>query len=98
MPLTTHFYKAIIKLRVIPSSLVFDYFLKRDRTTLHRLIIANVQPNTTIITDQWAAYQGLEELGLGYKVNGQLTIVLKLSLEIFSAFHSESQPELRVSC
>ena len=37
---------------------------KRDRQTLMEIIRRRVKPGTHIITDCWAAYNGLDELGL----------------------------------
>ena len=37
---------------------------KRDRQTLMEIIQRRVKPGTHIITDCWAAYNGLDELGL----------------------------------
>ena len=39
---------------------------KRDAPTLESLILQHVKVGSTIITDQWAAYSKLNELG--YKV------------------------------
>ena len=59
------------------DNLIINYFSEevflvpcpdRSRETLHRLIIENVLPGTTILTDQWAGYTGLTDLGLDYKV------------------------------
>ena len=36
---------------------------KRDKKTLHRLISRHVEKGTTIHTDQWRGYYGLEDLG-----------------------------------
>ncbi|MFO6446969.1 IS1595 family transposase [Erythrobacter sp. NE805] len=35
----------------------------RKRATLHANIVANVRPGSTIVTDDWAAYRGVEQLG-----------------------------------
>jgi hypothetical protein len=37
---------------------------KRDKTTLQALLVKRVRPGTKILTDGWAAYRGLEELGM----------------------------------
>ena len=37
---------------------------KRDRITLEALLVKRVRPGTKILTDGWAAYKGLEELGM----------------------------------
>ena len=37
---------------------------KRDKTTLQALLVKRVRPGTKILTDGWAAYRGLEELGI----------------------------------
>ena len=39
---------------------------KRDRDTLHKYILKYVATGSYIITDSWAAYDGLEKYG--YKV------------------------------
>ena len=36
---------------------------KRDRETLEKLIVENVEKGTKIITDGWAAYKRLNTLG-----------------------------------
>ncbi|XP_052901362.1 uncharacterized protein LOC128309171 [Anopheles moucheti] len=36
---------------------------KRDRATLHNLVLNNVDRNSTVVTDCWAAYGGLEQHG-----------------------------------
>ena len=36
---------------------------KRDRETLEKLIVENVEKGTKIITDGWAAYKRLKTLG-----------------------------------
>ena len=36
---------------------------KRDKGTLEKLIMENVEKGTKIITDGWAAYKGLKHLG-----------------------------------
>jgi hypothetical protein len=38
----------------------------RDRDTLRPLICQFIRRNTTIVTDCWLAYQGLETWGMGY--------------------------------
>ena len=39
---------------------------KRDKKTLHHLITRHVEKGTTIHTDQWRGYYGLEELGYNH--------------------------------
>merc|ERR1719285_24073 len=39
----------------------------RDKPTLERMILNRVRRGTTIITDGWASYVGLTELGMDYK-------------------------------
>ena len=34
---------------------------KRDRATLHRIICPRFEVGATVISDEWAAYQGLED-------------------------------------
>ena len=44
----------------------FNIVEKRDANTLIPLIQEHILPGTTIISDCWAAYNGIEKLGLGY--------------------------------
>jgi transposase-like protein len=51
---------------------------KRDHETLLRLIQKHVRPNTTIITDKWKGYIGLQNEGFGHMtVNPILKHILK---------------------
>ena len=42
---------------------------KRDKKTLEQLILDNVAPGTTIYTDGWSSYKGLEKCGYWDFVN-----------------------------
>ena len=39
---------------------------KRDKKTLEQLILDNVAPGTTIYTDGWSSYKGLEKCGYSW--------------------------------
>ena len=41
----------------------FFIVLRRDRQTLHNLIQAKVEPGTTLHSDEWPAYKGIDQLG-----------------------------------
>lgn len=45
----------------------FFIVLRRDRQTLHNLIQAEVEPGTTLHSDEWPAYKGIDQHGYVHK-------------------------------
>lgn len=43
-----------------PTKAIFRTIKKRDATTLHELITKYIPPGSTIVSDQWRGYLGLQ--------------------------------------
>ena len=60
---------------------------KRDANTLHSVILDNVEPGTTIVTDMWHGYNSLEQYGYTHlSVNHSLNFVCPRN----SAVHTQT--------
>ena len=71
----------------------------RKKETLHALIQATVLPGTTIYSDQWASYKGLDQLGYVHKtVNHSEEFVSEDGIHINSLehIHGELKAELKI--
>ena len=50
-----------------PKKTLFFVLPDRSKETLHRFIVANVLPGSTIYTDEWRGYNGLDQKGFTHK-------------------------------
>ena len=50
-----------------PKRTLFFILPDRKKETLHRFIVENVLPGSTIYTDEWKGYNGLENIGFVHK-------------------------------